>query len=43
MKTENDMTIEDLVAIAEKYGMYLSISLTPINEEDKDEDNQTEL
>ncbi len=43
MKTENDITIEDLVAIAEKYDMYLSISLTPIKEEDNNEDNQTEL
>ncbi len=37
------MTVEDLVAIAEKYDMYLSISLTPLNEEAENENNQTEL
>lgn len=37
------MTIEDLVIVASKYDMYLSISLTPLNKEADDENNQTEL
>lgn len=37
------MTIEDLIVIASKYDMYLNISLTPLNKEEPNEDNQTEL
>ena len=37
------MTVEDLVAIAEKYDMYLSISLTPLNEEAENERKEEEV
>lgn len=42
-KEAKTMTIEDLVVIASKYDMYLNISLTPLNKEEPNEDNQTEL